>query len=128
MKKRISLLMGVVLLTAFIVGTAYPGVEPSPFRTDSLRLAKVSFDIVSVDTALEHVLAIPPNDIRPILTIATLKVLSKELQVLNNRVNAVFTRLSVPPDDIRVLEALADVRAIASDVMSRAQAGFSYPT
>ena len=123
--KKIALFMGAVLLIAFITGAAYAGVEPTPFRTDSLRLENVSLSVVSVDTALENVLA---NDIRPVLTIATLKVLSKELEVLNDRVNAVLTRLAVVPDDQRLLEALADVRAIANDVMSKAQAGFAIPT
>jgi hypothetical protein len=125
MKKKISLLMGVVLLTALIASTAYAGVEPSPFRTDSLRLENVSFGIVSIDTTLETVLGIPPNEIRPIFIIVTLKAMSEQLRVLDSRVKDVLIRFGVPPDDGRVLEALNDVRAIANDVMVRAQRGSS---
>jgi len=118
--KKVSVFIVFALLSVFIAGSVYAGVEPSPFRSKINQLNSVVNSLDSIDMRLERKLS---DDRMPIPNglVGLLNAMSNELVVLNGKVGKVLERLGTAPDDQRVYDALMGVRSGAAGIVQRAQ-------
>jgi hypothetical protein len=125
--KKVSVFIVFALLSVFIAGSLYAGVEPSPFRSKINQLNSVVNSLDSIDMRLERQLAdnqMPsPNGL-----VGLLSAMGNELLVLNGKVSKVLERLGTAPDDQRLYDALMGVKSGAAVIAERAREGFAVPS
>jgi hypothetical protein len=125
--KKVSVFIVFALLSVFIAGSVYAGVEPSPFRSKINQLNSVVNSLDSIDMRLERQLSdnqMPsPNGL-----VGLLNAMGNELLVLNRKVSKVLERLGTAPDDQHVYDALMGVKSVAAVIVERAREGFAVPS
>lgn len=123
MKKLIigSVIVLAILLLAGFATPVSAGVEPSPFKSEINKLGSIVNNLDSINTRVELVGVVPPNDQKPGTlrgTVNRLEAMAGELERLDIRMGGVIGELPAYPQKmLEVIGAFGEVKASAQGII-----------